>query len=383
MIIGLMGFECNSPNKGCEALGYSFVSILKNVCTRQFELYVFSNDELGEFYSYFSDIKISRIPLKIKDITVKTIRAMSKCDYIFDVTLGDSFSDIYSIGQCIGNMRFKTLAELFCKRYVLLPQTYGPYNDETVQKRAVRIINKAYQVYSRDLVSKKYVQDLQSAIDIYEATDLAFVLPYDSEKYSINNDMINVGINVSGLLWKGGFSGKNQFGMKFDYKEFIEKCILYFAGNQDVRAHIIPHVIDKNNDSYDDDYKVSTCIGEEHNVIVAPAFNNPIEAKSYISKMDFFIGSRMHSTIAAVSSGVPTLPVSYSRKFEGLFNTVGYKHVIRGTAVELQAALNQVKYGFENRDLLLRDIVSAQDIIRKLKDAFIEQLDKTLNNGVI
>lgn len=30
MKIGLMGFEFSSPNKGCEALVYSFMSIIKN-----------------------------------------------------------------------------------------------------------------------------------------------------------------------------------------------------------------------------------------------------------------------------------------------------------------------------------------------------------------
>ena len=31
--------------------------------------------------------------------------------------------------------------------------------------------------------------------------------------------------------------------------------------------------------------------------VLAPDFKNPIEAKSYISNMDVFIGARMHSTI--------------------------------------------------------------------------------------
>lgn len=31
MKIGLLGFEFDSPNKGCEALGYSFVSLIKKI----------------------------------------------------------------------------------------------------------------------------------------------------------------------------------------------------------------------------------------------------------------------------------------------------------------------------------------------------------------
>lgn len=32
----------------------------------------------------------------------------------------------------------------------------------------------------------------------------------------------------------------------------------------------------------------------------------------------------MHACIAALSSGVPVLPMAYSRKFKGLFGTLGY-----------------------------------------------------------
>ena len=48
------------------------------------------------------------------------------------------------------------------------------------------------------------------------------------------------------------------------------------------------------------------------NTIVAPYFATPMEAKSYISGMDLFIGARMHATIAAISAGVPVIPFSYS-----------------------------------------------------------------------
>jgi colanic acid/amylovoran biosynthesis protein len=43
--------------------------------------------------------------------------------------------------------------------------------------------------------------------------------------------------------------------------------------------------------------------------------------------MDFFTGARMHACIAALSSGVPVLPMAYSRKFAGLFGTLGYHHM--------------------------------------------------------
>ena len=36
----------------------------------------------------------------------------------------------------------------------------------------------------------------------------------------------------------------------------------------------------------------------------------------------------MHATIGALSSGVPTIPLAYSRKFSGVFGTIQYPYTI-------------------------------------------------------
>jgi len=61
----------------------------------------------------------------------------------------------------------------------------------------------------------------------------------------------------------------------------------------------------------EDDYRIAQKLAEEFpGTIVAPRFRNSSEAKSYISGLDFFCGSRMHACIAAFSSGVPVVPVA-------------------------------------------------------------------------
>ena len=44
----------------------------------------------------------------------------------------------------------------------------------------------------------------------------------------------------------------------------------------------------------------------------------PFEYKGYIARMKFFIGARTHATIAAYSSGVPTMVLGYSVKSKGI-----------------------------------------------------------------
>ena len=51
--------------------------------------------------------------------------------------------------------------------------------------------------------------------------------------------------------------------------------------------------------------------------LVSPEYN-AAETKWIISQMAFFAGARTHSTIAALSSGIPTLSFAYSIKALGI-----------------------------------------------------------------
>lgn len=372
--IGLLGFEFESPNKGCEALSYSFLACLKDIYkSEELLIYNFSNKGLGFVPVEFPNIKFKQIPKKIKDISFVMIRAFAECDCIFDITMGDSFSDIYSKQYCINNMKFKVLAETFGKKYVLLPQTYGPYNDQKVLKRAAGVLKRADKVYCRDAASSDYIMEKCGISTSLLTTDLAFMLPYDKSKFVINKNKFNLGINVSGLLWKGGFYKENQFGLAMKYEEYIQRLIEHFLADNKVIIHLISHVIDMEDNPHDDDYRVCSMLKEKNKeAILAPAFKTPMEAKSYIANMDCFIGARMHSTIAAFSSKVPTIPFSYSRKFEGLYDSLGYKYLIHGNSDTLKQALEKTYTYVGLSEKLKSQICESMVIVNKKIDYFVE-----------
>lgn len=375
MNIGLMGFELKSANKGCEALSYAFIDFLdKHYGDKEIHIYVLGN-ALGDLPAYYPNLIFEYVPNKLRDIKCKFIRTMIKCDLVFDVTMGDSFSDIYSVNYCLGLISKKRRVELFNHQYILMPQTYGPFTNEEVKKKAISVINKANTVISRDRASIEYLRSLKITRDIEEQIDLAFMLPFEKEKYRFDNTKKHLGINVSGLLWKGGFKNNNQFDLTIDYKEFIRSLLKKYSNSTQWSVHLIPHVIDLENDAYDDDYSTLIMLHNEFpNTLLAPAFNDPIDAKSYIANMDCFIGARMHSTIAAISSGIAVIPVSYSRKFEGLFDTLDYSYLIHGrscdtmTAIskaigyidnysELQLRVNEIKPAIDSKVELLQNLI--------------------------
>lgn len=351
MKIGLMGFEFSSANKGCEALSYSFLNILNSFALdEKIIVYNFTRYGLGNVPKHFKNLIIEKKNISFKNFGFKYLKNFKECDIIFDVTMGDSFSDIYSIKLFRKLVIEKYVAIKNCKKYVLLPQTYGPFYHKKAFKLAKKILRKSDIIFCRDKMSQELLEKKMNIKNSILSSDMAFILPYNNKKYKLSNKE-KIGINVSGLLYKGGFNKNNQFDLSLDYPELIKLLIENLSKKYEV--HLIPHVIDLNKNANDDDFEICKKLHDDYPyTILAPAFDNPIDAKSYISQMDIFIGSRMHSTIASFSAGVVTIPISYSMKFEGLFGSLNYPYVVNAKKENTKSAYEIIlKYIDEKEDL--------------------------------
>ena len=77
---------------------------------------------------------------------------------------------------------------------------------------------------------------------------------------------------------------------------------------------------------------------------------NQSEIKYLIGQCDFFVGSRMHACIAAISQLVPAVCIAYSDKFAGVMETIGIESMV-ADARRLSASeiLQMVEESFEHR----------------------------------
>lgn len=371
MRLGLFGLDFKSGNMGCQALAYAFYLNLPKMYSGNIECDIFieglpeeidiPNCDNVDSKVYFYEVK------KLEKMTFIKKKIM-ECDFIVDFTNGDSFSDIYGIKRMIRVSSTKLLTINNNKPLILGPQTFGPYNKLFSKIVAKKIFRGAKAIIARDELSAKQVESL-SGRKIEYFTDVAFMLPY--EKTEVGNQKI-AGINVSGLLWSGGYKGGNQFGLKMDYKEYTKEIIRYLD-NKGYKIHLISHVTTKDPNNIENDM---TAIKEVHKIfpqtIVAPVFDNPLDAKTYISKMTIFIGARMHATIAGVSTKVPTIPFSYSRKFEGLFGSINYPYVIEATKYFTEEGIEKSKQYIDDIDMMKNDLEKSQTIIKSKVNAMID-----------
>jgi polysaccharide pyruvyl transferase WcaK-like protein len=78
--------------------------------------------------------------------------------------------------------------------------------------------------------------------------------------------------------------------------------------------------------------------------------------------MDFFMGARIHACIAAFSSGIPIIPMAYSRKFAGLFGSIGYDHTVDCTSETADVIKSKIIAGFDTKDALTIEAATALKI---------------------
>ena len=377
MKIGLLGCLINNENLGCQALTYSILSLLEDIrkeaaSNADFYYYVFEANPDGEKTKQAAvllDIEPDR--MKSYDVTpmfrlrrfihhfgvgMKTLSAMRECDVFIDMTGGDSFTDIYGQYTFDSETNVKLLVKRLGKKLILGPQTYGPFNSEKNLQKAVRLINKADLVISRDQQSKDYLSSYIKN-ECHVTTDVAFRLPYTKIE-KVDSGRIKVGINVSGLLLKDKTeSTQLATELKADYDKYICELIKNLLDSGKYEIHIIPHVGNDGAEWVRNQF--------DDKLIYHNQFQNPMDAKSVIAEMDIFVGSRMHATIGAFSSGVATIPVAYSRKFSGLFEHLEYPYVVDlcGQTTEdcLKVTIGEIK----KADYLRHEVLEKEPVWRK------------------
>ena len=339
---GLMSLSFKDANKGCEALTFSFLRILQDMYDEE-ELEVVcitATDDLGKIPSVFPDLHTSTVILDIRSVGswMRAYREIKKMDAVFDASYGDGFTGIYGVARNGIQVLRKQIVYWAGKPLFLLPQTYGKYRFP-FRSWSRRMIRKASLAYARDDTAQ-----LVAGCGVKTTSDMAFMLPYDKNLFHFESGRKKFGINVSSLLWD--FETGKWFNLTVNYREFYQQLIAYLLSETDYEVHLIPHVIDKQHyEAPENDCRTCDELAElfPGKVTIAPAFDTAMEAKSYISNMDIFMGSRMHSTIGAISSGVTTIPFSYAHKFESLYKKIGYDYIISATKLTTDEALTQIK----------------------------------------
>jgi polysaccharide pyruvyl transferase WcaK-like protein len=270
------------------------------------------------------------------------LAALDSIDIAASVAAGDSFSDIYGLTHFF----YVVLPQLICialgKPLVLFPQTHGPFRSAIAKATARFILRRAKYVYSRDhagldtvhqlvgrrptVVSARFCRDLGILLSAHPVHDAEF------EALSSQSTLRDlVGLNVSGLLSSVGAQFAARSGFPSDYDSLVRSLIWFLVKKRRASVMLIPHVFGRGrqSDLVACENLVSRLPSEFKEfvgIVTGPYDQHAI--KHIIGSCDFFIGSRMHACIAAVSQGVPAVSLAYSDKFLGVMETMGVSKLV-------------------------------------------------------
>ncbi|BDZ71664.1 polysaccharide pyruvyl transferase family protein [Methanobacterium petrolearium] len=289
-------------------------------------------------------------------------------------------------------IHFGDLVKNHEKKFVVWGASVGPFEDcPRIKKRMVEHLRRVDLITSREPETSHYLEYL-GLENFIECADPAFMISSPEpvqegegvtleddvkrEEKVILNDSINgkkenklhIGINLSPLSSIYMFKKDMKQVIK-DQADLVTSLIEHF----DARVTLIPHVVCHFNVD-DDDLRylkqVQSMISDDvkGSVELLDGDIGFLKTKEVLSTCDCVIAARMHCAINAVSVGVPTIFLAYSKKAYGM---VEYVYGNRKWVVSLKDVNNT------NMVSLINEIMDAKPHLFDQLHSNLEQSQKT------
>lgn len=393
-------------NRGCEAIVRSTVTLL-NEYSDNLEFLVpssdFDNDRkqwpdahkynvkfvkpfLPSVARYWVNLQMLPIPLIQKvvwpfKIDEDTKRYIEEADLILSVG-GDNYSLDYKVPSPL--MALDSYAKKIGKPVIIWGASVGPFDKlpsfiPTIKKH----LNNLDVIFVREGISYSYLKDdLNLQTKVYQVADPAFTLIPESieidnfKSSGMRNGIL--GLNISPLIMK--YFGDSKVNNEWIYNEIAEFINLVhekYNLNIILTPHVMPFETSDNND-YDFMKPILKKVKNKDMVSILYKTLNAAQLKFIISKYRFFIGARTHATIAALSSGVPTVSIAYSIKAKGINDAIFKtdKYVLNTPEVN-RDSLEQYLIKLFDDEVKIRKILEKE--IDKVRQAAHKQAELTVN----
>lgn len=323
---------------------------------------------------------------------IRTARA------VFDLSGGDSFTDLYGAERLRQILLHKQIVLSLGTPLVLLPQTYGPFRSPRAERTARSLVRRAAAAWARDPISHERLRALLGNDfdpDRHRlGVDVAFGLPPLPLSTSAlptplstwlveDRDRPVVGLNVSGLCYRTAEAAAS-LGLTVDYPAVIHALVDRLLEETDARIVLLAHVrapIGHEQSDQEANLAVLDRVPERHRerVNVAPLPATAGEAKGLIGRFDWFCGTRMHSTIASLGSGVPTGGLAYSIKMAGVFELCDQSdHVADATVDDDATVVDRLWWSWEHREEAAARLAPARaEVVSRARS----QLDEVLGSA--
>lgn len=310
-----------SKNHGCEAIVRGSMNIIEN-SDEKAEFVLSSNNPSDDEIINNITVKsaktrdltkveklIAAVDLKINNSETYALQKMyfpivsdaEDCDICLSVG-----GDTYCYGDNHGIQVLTRELKKRGKKAVLWGASIGA---EDLSERKLESLRDFDAIFTREPITYELLKENGANDNIYLFSDPAFCMervevePIDG--FTRENTL---GFNISPLVASGDPRKK----------EIAEDFLKFIFENTTMKVLLVPHVVEENNNDYDFMKPIFEKFEHTGRIAILPPDLEARQYKGYIAGTRFFIGARTHSTIAAYSSGVPTIALGYSVKARGI-----------------------------------------------------------------
>ncbi|MCK9225894.1 MAG: polysaccharide pyruvyl transferase family protein [Candidatus Muirbacterium halophilum] len=330
-------------NKGGPAMAISIISELKkiikdvefviavpagsNYCeeekkARFYNIKIVKRVLLSDFYF---KVLFKNFYVQVKKI-FKYFSVYNSADIILNLSgisyVGEPEGKIYDV---LGSQRFFNFLQflIFRKSFFAWSQNYGPLNPNFVRFLAKWDLKHQRLIFCRGIETKRMIVDLMiGQKNILNVPDIAFKLPFgkregeDYIKNILGCDLKRKIVTISPSFVLYRLTGE-------DHIRKIQSYIRYLI-NKSYYVILVPHSYFSQQDKVENcDYLISKSIfeslSEEENIkdflFLVKEDLDVIMLKSLISNAYIHIGARYHSIVASTSTNVPTICLSWHKKY--------------------------------------------------------------------
>lgn len=313
-----------------DKIRYCEDSTIKNVYSNVLNPHPYKHTKIGKiiaiiklFFSMIYQMLMINLSKKILINKRKNYKSLSEADYI--VVCGGGF---------LGGRKFDSFMHLFQiyinskfrKKVIMMGTSIEPITNSVVKKITEKILKKVDYIYAREVITYNYLKTFMPEDKIELIPDMAFMLDDLKNKLDYVDEWRKEFDVIYGItVRKWNFPEENNGYELFEnYKKELAKFIEYKAKKDNALFVFVPQVIVE----YGNDANVAKDIKDllidkfKNNFIVLEDDIHPNEVKQLIWNFDYFIGTRMHSNIFAISMGKPTIAIAYEKKTNGIMHTV-------------------------------------------------------------
>jgi colanic acid/amylovoran biosynthesis protein len=261
---------------------------------------------------------------------------------------------VLSIGgdnYCYGELDMYYYLDDFARRHEVPVVLWGAsVETEAASSAKLRDLSSFDLITARESITVGNLARIGISSTVKHSADPAFLLPsqpVDIHPFWPKGDGV-LGLNISPLAAR-----YHQRRASEDLLGICARTLQHAIDKHRVGVVIIPHVTEPmpGVECWNDDLAfmkpLVTRTRRPGRVGIVPPELNAMEMKYVISKCRYFIGARTHSTISALSQGIPTVSMGYSVKAHGInIDLFGHsRHVcdVRGLqAGDLSTAIDRL-----------------------------------------